>query len=66
MTDDRRIPATEDAPEQTYGQGEGRHEPSIPEDESSEPTRSTYSEGTATDPEDPDAALARDDEGMDR
>ena len=65
MTDDRRIPATEDAPEQTYGQGEGHHEPSIPEDESSESDRSTYADGTATDLDDPNV-LTRDDEGMDR
>jgi hypothetical protein len=66
MTEDRRVPSTDDAPEQTYGQGEGRHEPAIPDDEeSSDSMRSTYSEGTATDVDDPDV-LTRDDEGMDR
>lgn len=51
--------------EQTWGQGEGRHEPTIkPEQADDEPT--TYSEGTARELSDPGAALSREDEGMDR
>ncbi|HEX7197798.1 MAG TPA: hypothetical protein VF364_13310 [Candidatus Limnocylindria bacterium] len=56
------------APEQTWGQGEGAHEPTIEPDasESPEPEPRTYSEGAASELEDPDAPLAREDEGMDR
>ena len=54
-----------DPSEQTWGQGEGAHEPTI-EPEKSEPRPTTYSDGTATELEDPDAPLARDDEGLDR
>jgi hypothetical protein len=53
-----------DPPGQTWGQGEGEHESTIPEDEESTTTPSSYSEGTAGRLEDP--PLARDDEGMDR
>jgi hypothetical protein len=54
-----------DPPDQTWGQGEGAHEATIPEeDEESTTTPSSYSEGTAGRPEEP--PLARDDEGMDR
>jgi hypothetical protein len=53
--------------EQTWGQGEGTHEPTVPEDEEdAEETPSTYSSGTATELDDPDMPLAREDEGMDR
>ena len=54
--------------EQTWGQGEGTHEPTIPdeaEDDAAEPP-ATYSSGTATQLDDPDLPLAREDEGMDR
>jgi hypothetical protein len=61
--DDRRDPADEpDPPEQTWGQGEGEHEPTI---EGEEQEDVTYSEGTARSLDDPEA-LAREDEGMDR
>jgi len=50
--------------EQTWGQGEGRHEPTIPDAEE-EPTTS-YADGTARTLDDPDLPLAREDEGMDR
>ena len=53
-----------DPPEQTWGQGEGAHEPTIEPDEPDEEAV-TYSEGTASSLDDPDA-LAREDEGMDR
>lgn len=49
--------------EQTWGQGEGRHEPTIPDDETQP---ATYSGGEATDLDDPDLPLAREDEGMER
>jgi hypothetical protein len=66
MTDEREIPRTEDAPEQTWGQGEGEHEPTIPEDDAeSSTTPSSYSEGTAADLGEPET-LSREDEGMDR
>jgi hypothetical protein len=52
-------------PEQTWGQGEGEHQPTIePEPSESEPR--TYSEGAASELDEPDAPLAREDEGMDR
>ena len=53
--------------EQTWGQGEGRHEPTIPdrdEEEDEERVPPTYSGGTATELDDPDLPLAREDEGM--
>jgi hypothetical protein len=69
MTDEaqeREMPRTEDAPEQTWGQGEGEHEPTIPEDDAeSSTTPSSYSEGTAADLGEPET-LSREDEGMDR
>lgn len=49
--------------EQTWGQGEGRHEPTIP-DEEDEPA--AYSGGTARELGDGDLPLSRDDEGMER
>jgi hypothetical protein len=54
--------------EQTWGQGEGTHEPTIPDDdeEEAEEPPATYSGGTATQLDDPDLPLAREDEGMDR
>ena len=52
-------------PEQTWGQGEGTHQPTIePEPGKAEPR--TYSEGEASEVDEPDAPLAREDEGMDR
>lgn len=60
-----------DKSEQTWGQGEGAHEPTIePESsETSEPSElepRTYTEGTASELDEPDTPLAREDEGMDR
>ena len=52
--------------EQTWGQGEGRHEPTIPDENDEEATPTTPSGGTAADLDDPDPPLAREDEGMDR
>lgn len=49
--------------EQTWGQGEGRHEPTIP-DEQDEPT--TYSGASARELENDEMPLSREDEGMDR
>jgi hypothetical protein len=78
MTDlERDAPESPDASElegggteQTWGQGTGQHEPTIPDedDEGSEESNgpSTFSEGTATTLDDPDLSLAREDEGMDR
>jgi hypothetical protein len=53
---------------QTWGQGEGRHEPTIPDDEDENEQRvpSTYSDGTPRQLDDPDLPLAREDDGMDR
>jgi hypothetical protein len=49
-------------PEQTWGQGEGKHEPTIPDDDDTgEEPRSHTGETTRRD--DPDAS-SRDDEGM--
>ena len=53
-----------DPSEQTWGQGEGTHEATIPDDEDPEARMSSYSEGTAGRPDEP--RPARDDEGMDR
>lgn len=71
MTTERRAQPSEASEleggghEQTWGQGEGRHEPTIePETPSDDPA--TYSEGTAADLDDPDLALTREEEGMDR
>lgn len=68
MTEERK--PTADASElegggedQTWGQGEGRHEPTIPGEEEPPPT---YTGGSATNLDDPDLPLAREDEGMDR
>jgi hypothetical protein len=74
MTDlERDAPDTPDASElvgggteQTWGQGEGRHEATIPDKEDEEEGPSTYSGGTATQLDDPDLPLAREDEGVDR
>jgi hypothetical protein len=52
--------------DQNWGQGEGTHEPTIPDDAGEEETPSTYSGGTAAELDDPDQPLAREDEGMDR
>jgi hypothetical protein len=89
MTDLERDPTTPE-PEaselegggtgQNWGQGEGAHEPTIPdrpdqpdkpdkpdeEQQEREQVPPTYSGGTAADLDDPDLPLARDDEGMDR
>jgi hypothetical protein len=63
---DRQPPAKKDeAPEQTWGQGEGEHEPTIPDDAEAGTEPVTYTGGTAATLDDPDA-LAREDEGMDR
>ena len=68
MTNDRvqEQPRTDEAPDQTWGQGEGEHEPTIPEDavSSTTPIPPSSSEGIASDPQAP--SLAREDEGMDR
>jgi hypothetical protein len=52
--------------DQTWGQGEGQHEPTIPGTDAEDETPSTYSGGTPVDLDDPDLPLAREDEGMDR
>jgi hypothetical protein len=56
--------------EQTWGQGEGRHEATIPQpddqDESEAAPASSYADGTPHALGDPDLPLAREDEGMDR
>lgn len=54
-----------DPPDQTWGQGEGRHDPTIPPDGDEKPP-TIYPDGNATNLEDSDAGLAREDEGMDR
>ena len=51
---------------QNWGQGEGEHEPTIPDDADEGETAPTYSSGTAAELKDPDQPLAREDEGMDR
>jgi hypothetical protein len=55
---------------QNWGQGQGRHEPTIPRDEEhAEKEKSapaTFAGGSATPVDDPDAPLVRDDEGMER
>ena len=63
--DQQRRTSDDEAPEQTWGQGEGEHEPTIPEDDAESSTTPTYSEGTATRLGEPES-LAREDEGMDR
>lgn len=50
--------------EQTWGQGEGRHEPTIPDENDDAPT--VYSEGQQASLDDRDLPLSREDEGMDR
>ncbi|HJP71019.1 MAG TPA: hypothetical protein VJ975_04810 [Candidatus Limnocylindria bacterium] len=50
-------------PDQTWGQGEGRHEPTIP-DEEQQPT--SYSGGEPHELDDPDLPLSRETEGMER
>ena len=35
---EREQPRTDDAPKQTWGQGSGEHEPTIPEDDAEAPT----------------------------
>jgi hypothetical protein len=55
--------------EQTWGQGEGAHEPTIPNEEDEtevDEAPSTYAGGTAAQLDDPDLPLTREDEGMDR
>ena len=52
--------------EQTWGQGDGAHEPTIPDEDDEEKPPTTYSSGTAANLEDAGLPLAREDEGMDR
>jgi hypothetical protein len=62
--------------EQTWGQGQGSHEPTIPEadehqhehehDHDEDVPTSSYADGTPRALDDPDLPLAREDEGMDR
>ena len=52
--------------EQSWGQGEGAHEPTLEPDASEQEPGATYSGGTASEIDDPDAPLAREDEGMER
>jgi hypothetical protein len=56
--------------DQTWGQGEGQHEPTIPEPDDQADTEdappASYADGTARQLDDPDLPLAREDEGMDR
>ena len=63
MEEHRTGDEANDAPEQTWGQGVGKHEPTIPEDPD-EPK--TYAEGERTDLDDPDLPLSRENEGMNR
>jgi hypothetical protein len=65
MTGDRDAAPEADAPEQTWGQGEGRHEPTIPADDAEEQPTS-YAHGTAHDLDDPSMPLTREDEGRNR
>ena len=51
---------------QNWGQGEGAHEPTIPDEDDKDEIPSTYSGGTAAELNDPDLPLTREDEGMDR
>ena len=71
MTDRTRDPAEPSeleggGTEQTWGQGEGRHEPTIPDDDADEDEASTasYAGGSGARSDDPDQPLSRDDEGM--
>jgi hypothetical protein len=80
MTDLERDPTTVDpeaskieggGTEQTWGQGEGKHEPTIPDegDEAAEDVEEippTYTAGTPASLDDPDLPLTREDEGMER
>ena len=50
--------------EQTWGQGEGQHEPTLPDEEQDETPTPSYSGGTAAELDDPDLPLTREDEGM--
>lgn len=52
--------------EQTWGQGEGRHEPSIPGPESGDEEPTSYAGGTPRTLDDPDLPLSREDEDMER
>lgn len=52
--------------EQTWGQGEGAHEPTLEPEAPEREGGATYTGGTATEIDDPDAPLAREDEGMER
>ncbi|MGH2427780.1 MAG: hypothetical protein ACRDGV_02665 [Candidatus Limnocylindria bacterium] len=61
-----RTPASElegGGTDQDWGQGEGRHEPTIGREKAPTPS---YPEGEAQRPDDTDRPLVRDDEGMDR
>ena len=49
--------------EQTWGQGEGHHEPTIPDEE---PDATSYAGGRPHELDDPDLPLSREDEGMER
>jgi hypothetical protein len=53
---------------QTWGQGEGRHEPTIPADEAddADETPTSYSDGRPTKLDDRNAPLSRETEGMER
>jgi hypothetical protein len=53
---------------QNWGQGEGRHEPTIPrgKERSEKSAPATFAGGSATHVDDLDAPLVRDDEGMER
>jgi hypothetical protein len=81
MTDLERDPADASeleggGTEQTWGQGEGQHEPTLPDDDQGSdddnasadesPPSVIYVGGTPAAADDPDQPLSRDDEGMDR
>ncbi|MDQ4034912.1 MAG: hypothetical protein M3153_03195 [Chloroflexota bacterium] len=64
-TDDATNDSDVGEPEQTWGQGEGKHQPTIEQAPAEEEPR-TDSEWAATELDQPDAPPTRDEEGMDR
>ena len=53
--------------EQTWGQGEGTHEATVPDDQRQDDEAApSYAGGTASELDDSELPLSREDEGMDR